>query len=166
VDELRIASPSGDTAKTLILIGLILQAIEVGVALLLFLVVIVSVFFALLLLPFVILELLWLAIVYQFSYRRVASGEYERARTPTLVIAILSLLTVNLVSGVLYIVAYLKLGSAISERSARRATAQAAMGRTQTFVGPGMVALRNCPSCGKTVVAGATYCAACGASVP
>jgi zinc-ribbon domain len=165
MDELRIASPSGNTAKTLILIGLILQVIEVVVALLLFLVVIVSVFFALLLLPFVVLEVVWLAIVYLFSYRRVASGEYERARTPTLVIAILSLLTVNLISGILYIIAWVKLGDAIAERAARRATTQAAMGQTRTFVAPGVVALRNCPSCGTTVVAGATYCPACGAAV-
>ena len=106
---------SGETASTLILIGLILQGIEVaiflGIGLLLFVVPIVGVF----VLAIGAIGVLWLVLVYGFSYGPTQMGDYSGARTPTLVFGILSLLTLGLISGILYIIAYAKLGDAERE---------------------------------------------------
>ncbi|MGI0068392.1 MAG: hypothetical protein ACREB9_08330, partial [Thermoplasmata archaeon] len=113
----RASSPSGGTAKTLVLVGLILQLLEVLIVFALgavFLLVFIGVF----LLIAGVFGLIWMLIVYLFSYQRIAEGRYEDAKTPTLGIAILSLITINLISGILYLIAYVKLGDAIRETQA------------------------------------------------
>jgi hypothetical protein len=107
-------SPSGHTAKTLILVGLILQGLFVLILLgfgILLLIVFVGVF--LLIAGF--LGLLWLILVYTLSYRPASDGNYESARTPTLIFAILSFLSLSLISAILYLIAYIKLGDAVRE---------------------------------------------------
>ena len=110
-----MAGRSGDTAWLLILIGLVLQIISVlilfGVSALFSSIPIVG--GIVLLLAF--LGLIFVILVYFFSYRRAADGDYEGARTPTLVFGILSLISLGLVSGILYIIAYVKLGDAADE---------------------------------------------------
>ena len=107
-------TPSGQTAKTLILVGLIFQAIFVlillGVGALL-LIVFIGIFF----LAAGFLGLIWLILVYLFSYRPASDGDYEGARTPTLVFMILSFLTLSLIPAILYLIAYVKLGDAVRE---------------------------------------------------
>jgi len=107
---------SGETARTLVLIGLVFQMVEVIVLL------VIGLF--LLLHPMVypilgavvlllgILGIVWLALVYFFSYLPTGAGLYEEAEAPTLVFALLSLLTGGIVSGVCYLVAYVKLRDA------------------------------------------------------
>lgn len=114
--------PSGSTAKTLILVGLILQLVFGLIFLIGFGVVAavsatVGVFpiFALVWIIFGALGFIWLFLVWIFSYKPVSQGQYEQARTPTLVFAILSLVTLGIISFVLYLIAYIKLGDAIRE---------------------------------------------------
>jgi hypothetical protein len=107
-------SPSGNTSKTLILVGLILQGIFVLIAFgigFIFLVVFIGIF----ILAAAFLGLMWLLLVFLFSYRPASRGQYEAARTPTIVFAILSLLTLSLIPGILYLIAYIKLGDAVRE---------------------------------------------------
>ncbi len=119
----RQLTPSGGTAKTLILVGLIFDLIFVlifwGISLP---VVIVSGFFFVPFLGFFVIAgvigILVLYLVYAFSYKRARDGDYEGARTPTLIWAILSLITINIIPGILYLIAYVKLGDAVRESQA------------------------------------------------
>jgi hypothetical protein len=115
--------PSGQTAKTLILVGLILQLIfalifVLALGALAFVAAtfgvfpIIAVFYiAVGLLGFIFLFLVWM-----FCYKPVREGRYEQAKTPTLIFAILSLITINIIAGVLYLIAYIKLGDAVREQ--------------------------------------------------
>jgi hypothetical protein len=158
------------TAKVLIIVGLILQAIEVVVFTLLALglaVFLIGIIF----LPFAIIGIIWIVLVYLFSYRRVSDGDYEGARTPTLVFAILSLITFNLISGVLYIIGYVEIGTAIQQQAT--AQAQGAYGTAPNWgAAPGAPTLppppmtgasRVCSHCGRVNPATAQFCAGCGA---
>ncbi|MGD0718498.1 MAG: DUF973 family protein [Thermoplasmata archaeon] len=176
MNQWRGASPqstqSGQTAKTLILIGLILQAIGVlvllgiGFVLLLF---IVGVVF----LAFAGLGIVWLVIVYIFSYSPTRDANYEGARTPTLVIAILSFLTLGILAGILYIIAYVKLGDAVNEQ--RTSSAMPPSGATPQYVPPTVPAYqppvptaqplppaRFCSACGAPTNASHSFCPSCG----
>jgi hypothetical protein len=116
--------PSGSTAKTLILIGLILQLIFALIFLLglgafaFFAASITGVFpvFAVVYLAFGALGFVFLILIWLLSYKPVREGRYEVARTPTLVFAILSLITLGIISGILYLIAYIKLGDAVREQ--------------------------------------------------
>jgi hypothetical protein len=121
----RPRSPSGDTAGTLILIAFIFQCIASGV-----------VFLVLFYIPFVIIApvglavsltvlgilgvigavaILMLYVAYAYSYRRTKDGNYEGARTPTLILGILGIFFGWIVTGVLYLIAFAKLGDAARE---------------------------------------------------
>jgi hypothetical protein len=151
-------SQSGQTAGTLILIGLILQAIEV--------VVLLGVGFFLLFFPFIggivlalaFIGIIWVVLIYLFSYQRTTEGDYEGARTPTLVFAILSLVTFGLISGILYLIAYVKLGDAASE-----SRTPSPMGWPTPPVPPAAAGQRFCPYCGSPSAVQSAFCAKCGA---
>lgn len=116
--------PSASTAKTLILVGLILQLIFALIflfALGVFAFVAVAVggvvsLFAFVYVAFGILGFIFLYLIWMFCYKPVREGRYEQAKTPTLIFAILSLITFSFISGILYIVAYVKLGDAVREQ--------------------------------------------------
>jgi hypothetical protein len=116
--------PSASTAKTLILVGLILELIFALLFLFafglsaIFFASVTGVFpvFAIIYIAFGVLGFIWLALIWLFSYKPVREGRYEAAKTPTLVFAILSLVTLSIISGVLYLIAYIKLGDAIREQ--------------------------------------------------
>jgi hypothetical protein len=153
-------SPSGETAQTLILIGLIFQVIEV--------VIVLGVGLSFTLLPglggivlgLALVGVLWILLIYAFSYRRTLEGDYEGARTPTLVFGILSLLGLGVISGVLYIVAYTKLGDAQQETAP---LAPAWGPPAPPWNGPGpLVRTKFCPSCGTPSPAASRFCASCG----
>ncbi|MEM0129260.1 MAG: hypothetical protein QXG65_03755 [Thermoplasmata archaeon] len=117
-----IITESGRTSKTLILIGLILQILEVAVFVVIALAGTVLLLGAgLLFLPLAVLGILWVIIVYAFGYERTSRGEYMRARTPLLVIAILSLITLSIIAAILYFIAWAKLGDAVQEQERARA---------------------------------------------
>lgn len=160
---------SGDTAKILVLIGLVLQLVFVLVfagiagALLVFLP--LGAFFLIL----AVFGVVWVVLVYLLSYRPIAAGDYSGAATPTLIFAILSLLTIALISGVLYLVAYVKL------RDAEEELRQQSMSRTYpsstyaAFTGPAPPypastranPPRFCVRCGGTLWAGQRFCPNC-----
>jgi hypothetical protein len=174
VQGYRPVPPAAGTAKILILIGLILQAIEVAVVLLFGLVFLIVPLAAAVFLGVAIIGILWIVLIYLFSYRRVSDGDYAGARTPTLVFAILSLITVNLISGILYIIGYVEIGSAISQQASMAppgypggpppgwGTAPPMAGAPPSL--PSVGATRICAYCGKPGPATGTFCPSCGAA--
>ncbi len=156
---------SGGTARTLILVGLILDIIAevillgVGIALL-----IVPIFGALLLL-FALIGFVWIALVWVYSYSRAREGDYEGARTPTLVFAILSMITLALIPGILFLIAYVKLGDA--QREQAQAPTAAAWGAPPPLPplagGPPAARSGVCSRCGRTNPPGGAFCQGCGA---
>lgn len=179
---------SGDTAETLILIGLILQVIVVFV---LFAAGIAVSFVPIvgdLVLLFAFFGFIFVILVYVFSYARAREGEYEDARAPTLVFGILSLLSPALISGILYIIAYAMLGSAAEEEhlgSARDAyilyggvrpedrrpsystgfPPASGQPTAAPFGSSPQSGKTFCSNCGQAVDPGARFCSSCGARV-
>lgn len=96
------------------------------------------------------LVVVFLYFAYTLSYQRIQRGEYEGARTPTLVIGILSLF-VGLIPGIFYLIGYAKLDSAVREQQAPSAGA---------FVPGSLIACRNC---GRVYSVGQfAFCPSCG----
>ncbi|MFZ1024023.1 MAG: hypothetical protein WAN87_07805 [Thermoplasmata archaeon] len=120
-----MAGRSSETAQTLILIGLIFQLVSFLILL--------GVGFFLLIIPILggivlflaFISLIWLLLVYIFSYAPARNRDFEDARTPTLVFGILTLISGGFISGILYIVAYVNLGDALDEEQARTAAPRA-----------------------------------------
>ncbi len=110
--------PSGSTAKTLILVGLILQAVFVLVGLVYGgLIAIAFPFVGIVYLVLAFIGVVWLILVWLFSYKPVREGRYQAARTWTLIVAILSIITVwGILPGILYLIGYIKLGDAVREQ--------------------------------------------------
>lgn len=147
---------SGETAGTLILVGLILQAIGVAIVLGVSLVLLIVPILGGIALGLALLGVLWVILVYTYSYQRTRAGEYAAARTPTLVFAILSLVTLALISGVLYLIAYVKLGDAAETRPLPTAWGSAPTPPSPASYG------KRCPQCGTTSPPEATFCSSCG----
>ncbi len=159
--SMRTANQSGQTAETLILVGLILQIIEVVILLglgsfLLFVPILGGIIFGL-----GIIGIIWVLLVWAFSYRRTREGDYVGARTPTLVFGILSLISFGLISGILYIIAYVKLGDAMSSGSPTTYAWGSAPSPPLTAAGSGA-----CPKCGAANPTGASFCSLCGTKLP
>lgn len=117
-------SPSGSEAKTLILVGLIFQVIFTGFTLLVLLglsaLLGLAIFGVALLILFAgvaVVAIFLLYAAYAWCYERTARGDYEGARTPTLVLGILGIFLGGIIVGVLYLIGYMKLGDAVRERS-------------------------------------------------
>lgn len=160
---MRGRSESGDTAKTLILVGLILDIIGAVVLLLIGLFILIFPLLGEILLGLALIGLVWVVLVWLFSYRRVVEGDYEGARTPTLVFAILSLVTFGLIPGILFLIAYIKLGDAIREgRVATPAWGAPYPPFQPQPPAPGAGA-RFCTYCGAPGPASGAYCQNCGA---
>jgi hypothetical protein len=116
---------SGSSASSLVLAAIIVQFVGAGLLLLA-----ISWFFGFSILnpyPYAWVALigvatvaavvvLFLGFAYYFSYRRIERGDYAGAQAPTLVLGILSILTFNVISGILYLIGYAKLGDAIREQ--------------------------------------------------
>jgi hypothetical protein len=146
-------APSARTAKTLILIAFILQAIEVAFFLLIGVADLFAPFLSLVALGFGVIGILWLVVVYLFAYRRTAAGAYASAQTATLVFGILSLVTLSLVSGILYLVAYAELSNA---------QAQPISGAPTWGGPPPPPGARYCSTCGRANAPHHNFCQACG----
>lgn len=171
----RTRSAAGETAETLVLIALIFQALGSAVVLFVAFLVLPGFFFlsgligAVLLAifgPIIVATIVLLYVGYAYSYRRIRDGNYDGARTATLVLGILMLIFA-VVPGVLYIVAYTKLDDAARERAwfgsypGMAAYAPAVPFGAPTPLGP------MCPRCGRppTFIAqyARHYCYHCGA---
>ena len=99
------------------------------------------------------LVVLFLYFAYTLSYQRIQRGEYEAARTPTLVIGILSLF-LGLIPGIFYLIGYVKLDSAIREQQS------STPGYAGFALGSQLIA---CPGCGRVYPLGAVaFCPSCG----
>ncbi len=162
---LRPAPPSAATAETLVLVALILQV--VGGVLVLgglawwlgFSILYPSSFTGVAVVVSVVVGAAIVAFVYfayHLCYRRIQAGNYTGAQAPTLVIGILSLIA-GILPGIFYLIAYVELGSAVSEQAAGR-----------SGFGPGTppgppTALIACPGCGRVHPVGAfLFCPNCG----
>lgn len=155
----RARTPSGGTAETLVLVGLILQVI--GGAMMIGGMMWFFGYSAFNPFPYLwaaviggtvmaVLVVVFLYFAYSLSYRRIRRGEYEAARAPTLVIGILSLF-VGLIPGIFYLIGYAKLDSAVRERQTPAASA---------FVPGSLIA---CKSCGRVYPVGQlAFCSSCG----
>ncbi len=115
--------PSGSTAKTLILVGLIFELIfalvylfVLGVVAFVFAAAGVFPVFGVFYIGVGVIGFIFLYLVWMFCYKPVQEGRYQQARTPTLIFAILSLVTINIIAGILYLIAYIKLGDAVREQ--------------------------------------------------
>ncbi len=157
-------NPSGETAGTLILIGLILQTIEVLIFVAVGLIFLIVPFLGAIVLVLAVIGIVWLVLVYVYSYQRTREGDYAGARTPTIVFAILTLLTLGIISGILYLIAYVKLGDAESAQVAPQFAPQPAFPYT-----PGNPAAtpggKFCTYCGRQNLATSKFCAGCGAAL-
>jgi len=177
-----MSGSSGDTARTLILIGLVLQFLAVVV---LFLVGLAAVSFlgaiGGVLLAFAFLGLVWGVLVYIYSYSPVNEGSYEDARTPTLVIGILSLLFGGVLPGILYLIAWVKIRDAIEEEETAPFPEHPVYPPTGGYTYPTVAApapspplasagapatpARFCSTCGAAAMPGAKFCRGCGAAI-
>lgn len=160
--SVRGSSQSGGTAQTLILVGLIIDVIGVvalfGIGIFLLIVPLLGG----LLFGLALIGLLWTFLVYLFSYQRVREGDYEGARTPTLVFAILSLITIALIPGILFLIAYVKLGDAIREEPGV-ATAWGVAPTVPIPSSPPAAGTKFCAHCGRANPTTGLYCQGCGA---
>jgi hypothetical protein len=122
----RMKTPSQGTAETLVLIAWILQLIfsfilvAFGSLLLLaggslFFVGAASIGGLVIAAILVFVPILMLYVGFAFSYRRVRDGELAAARGPTLLLGILGLFVGGIIVGILYLVAYIKIGDAETE---------------------------------------------------
>lgn len=120
----RTRPPSAGTAETLVLVALILQII--GGIILIAAIGFVLGFSVLHSFPYAwaavtavvgvaAVVVVFLYLVYTLSYQRIRRDEFQAAQTPTLVLGILSLFA-GIVPGILYIIAYVKLGDAVREQ--------------------------------------------------
>jgi hypothetical protein len=115
--------PSASTAKTLILISLILGLIGAVVLIAFGILYIVATAiyaspitgYGAIWLAFGLIGLIILYLVYTMCYKRVQQGQYEAARTPTLIFWILALVTLNIIIFILLLIAWIKLGDAVRE---------------------------------------------------
>ncbi len=114
--------PSAGTARTLVLIALIFQFI--GSAIILPFLLILPLFafaggfgiiLGIALGIGLLIGLFFLYIGYAWVYRRIRDGQYEGARTPALILGILGLIFGGFLTGILYLIAYVKIGDAINE---------------------------------------------------
>jgi len=159
---MRSVNRAAETAETLILVGLILDIIAEVILLFVGLVLLIAPVFGGIVLAFALIGFVWIALVWAYSYSRVKSGDYEGARSPTLVFAILSLITLAIIPGILFLIAYLKLGDALEAEGAP----SHAWGPTPTPplpAAPATAAARYCTHCGRANPTTAVFCEGCGA---
>ncbi len=147
------SSHPGQGAATLILVGMILQAIQVAVLFGLGLFFVSVPVLGQIALVLGGIGLVWLVLVYVFSYLPTAKHNYSAARTPTLVFAILSILTIGLLSGFLYIVAFSELGDPRTKGY-----------RTEPWRAPTPIRAESkiCPICGRSNPLSSLFCQTCG----
>jgi hypothetical protein len=118
-----VKTPAGHSAETLALVALVFQALGAAFVFLLIALLVPAASwagfaaapFGLFLIAVAFVTALLLYVGYDFSYRRIQLGDYQGAEAATLVLGIL-LLFPTIVPGILYLVAYGRLGEAQRER--------------------------------------------------
>lgn len=94
-----------------------------------------------------------LVLVYLLAYRPARIGEFEKARIPTLAFAVLSIVSLEILSGLLYLFAYWDLGKAQSPGPFSPA---------QVDPRPLATEAKICPACHRANPLSTTFCQACG----
>lgn len=158
---MRATNRAGETAETLILVGLILDIIGEVILLVVGLFLLIVPILGALFLGFALIGFVWIALVWAYSYSRVHQGDYEGARTPTLVFTILSFITLALIPAILFLIAYIKLGDAI-EREAVPGQAWGP-GPIPPLPSAQLAPVRYCAHCGRPSPGGTAFCQGCGA---
>ena len=94
-----------------------------------------------------------------FTYKKIDEGNYEAARTSSLVLGILGLLPFlgSFIGGIFFLLAYTKLGEMLR---------WAAYPTTSVSFASSSVSTRFCVSCGRGVAMDNLFCAHCGAQLP
>jgi hypothetical protein len=124
-----VNSPSGSTAKTLILVALILDLLfallfifAIGLSALYFNVACNAVgshcgfsIFGIIFVALGVIALVWVLLIWLLCYQPVSAGQYGEARGNTLMFAILAFLTLNIITAILLLVAWSKLSDAVNE---------------------------------------------------
>ncbi|HYA70673.1 MAG TPA: hypothetical protein VEH28_04815 [Thermoplasmata archaeon] len=159
-------SPSGSSASAIVLVGIGFQVLG---ALLLFALVSTYVgwsifnpyaynwFVATAVYSVAAGVILLILFAFFFAYLPIQRGNYVSAQTPALVLGVLSILTLNIISGVLFLVGYVKIGDAIREQQ----RSAAGPGAQPTAVAAG--SLVACKGCGRVFPFGAFgFCPNCG----
>jgi len=169
---------SGDTARLLIAIALAFQVVGFLVLLVIGLVVAAVPILGGLVLFLAFVAFICVLLIYFLCYARAANGDYEDAKGPTLVFGILGLVTGGIVTGVLLIIAYIKLGDAEAEvEPPPWETPAGAYGhpsgspspygppRSAVPPRPSAAGPRFCPNCGTALLAPSRFCRSCGAAL-
>jgi hypothetical protein len=118
--------PSAGTAQTLILIGFIFQIIIsviliIGIGVVFLIASLAAAVFppaaigSIIFLAFGAIDIVLLYVAYEYSYKPAREGQYEAARGPTLLLGILGLIFGLVITGIFYIIGYVKLGDAVNE---------------------------------------------------
>lgn len=97
--------------------------------------------------------IVWLVLVYHYAYVPAKAGNYAKARGPTLVFAVLSVLTIGILSGLVYALAHHEMepvSSPVVNPAAR------------AWPPPLASAWKVCPGCRAPNPQTATFCNACG----
>lgn len=141
------------SARQLLLAGLILQVVQVGFFFGVAYYLSRTQFFGSILFYLGAIGIVWLALVYVLAYRPARSGDIDAAKTATLVFGVLSIFTVSVIPGLLYVFAYHEMGNA-----------QAANSIPRPLVAPRPLAggVRACVVCGRANPEGTTFCQGCG----
>ncbi|HXQ95266.1 MAG TPA: hypothetical protein VN864_08910 [Thermoplasmata archaeon] len=121
----RPKPPSQGTAETLILVGFVFQLIFSSILLIVGVIGFLAgafFFFTVAGPPLlalaslvVVVPILMLYVAYRYSYARARDGDFEGAKGPTLLLGIIGLIFGGIIPGILYIIAYIKLGDAENE---------------------------------------------------
>ncbi|MCI4336441.1 MAG: phage holin family protein [Thermoplasmata archaeon] len=64
---------------------------------------------------FGLIPLIMLYVAYEFCYKRIKNRQYEQAKGPLLIVAIIEIIFGGLLPGIFYLIAYIKLGDVINE---------------------------------------------------
>ncbi|MCI4345385.1 MAG: hypothetical protein L3K07_01310 [Thermoplasmata archaeon] len=150
-DSPGFSSPSGSTAKTLILIALLLDLLfalafvfVIGLAFLYTSAVCGAVggahcglsLYAAFFLALGVIAFIWMFLIWSLCYKPVSRGQYAEARGPTLIFAILAFLTLSIITAILLLIAWIKLGDAVNDSRMGGSGGMYAPGMAQPYGAP------------------------------
>jgi len=98
----------------------------------------------------------WLVLVLVFSYLPLRAGRIDRARTPTLIFAILSIFTISILAGLMYVLAYHEMRPQAPPGPPPRP-----LGSPPPLAGGSA----SCSICGRANQPGSTFCQGCGFAI-
>lgn len=140
------------SARTLVAAGIGLQAAQVGAFFLFAFYITPHGSQALIYVVLALLGLAWLALAVALVYRPLRAGHVVRARSAALVFAILSLFTISILPGLMYILAHHEMRAHVASDPPRP------LGTARPLEG----GLKTCSMCGRANPPASTFCQGCG----